>query len=65
MQRLREREIESRLTVSDAEVDHYLATLKAQNAGDSEYSLRTSWCSCPNRPARTRSKAGAAVRKRR
>ena len=37
MQRLREREIESRLTVSDAEVDHYLATLKAQNAGDSEY----------------------------
>ena len=39
MQRLREREIESRLTVSDAEVDHYLATLKAQNAGDSEYQL--------------------------
>ncbi len=39
VQRLREREIESRLTVSDAEVDHYLATLKAQNAGDSEYQL--------------------------
>jgi peptidyl-prolyl cis-trans isomerase SurA len=39
MQRLREREIDSKLTVSDAEVDHYLATLKAQNAGDSEYQL--------------------------
>jgi peptidyl-prolyl cis-trans isomerase SurA len=39
VQRLREREVESRLTVSDAEVDHYLATLKAQNAGDSEYQL--------------------------
>jgi peptidyl-prolyl cis-trans isomerase SurA len=39
VQRLREREIESRLTVSDTEVDHYLATLKAQNTGDSEYQL--------------------------
>jgi peptidyl-prolyl cis-trans isomerase SurA len=39
MQRLREREVDSRLTVSDAEVDHYLATLKAQNAGDAEYQL--------------------------
>lgn len=37
MQRLREREIESRLTVSDAEVANYLATLKAQSLGDSEY----------------------------
>ncbi len=39
VQRLREREVDSKLTVSDAEVDHYLATLKAQNAGDSEYQL--------------------------
>ena len=39
VQRLREREVESHLTVSDAEVDHYLATLKAQNSGDSEYQL--------------------------
>jgi peptidyl-prolyl cis-trans isomerase SurA len=39
VQRLREREVESRLTVSDTEVDHYLATLKAQNSGDSEYQL--------------------------
>ncbi len=39
VQRLREREVESRLTVSDAEVSHYLATVKAQNAGDSEYQL--------------------------
>jgi len=39
VQRLREREVESHLTVSDAEVDQYLATLKAQNAGDAEYQL--------------------------
>jgi peptidyl-prolyl cis-trans isomerase SurA len=39
VQRLREREVESRITVSDAEVEQYLATLKAQNAGDSEYQL--------------------------
>jgi peptidyl-prolyl cis-trans isomerase SurA len=39
MQRLREREVDSRITVSEAEVDLYLATLKAQNAGDSEYEL--------------------------
>lgn len=39
VQRLREREVESRLTVSDAEVDHYLATLKLQNTGDEEYLL--------------------------
>ena len=39
VQRLREREVESRLTVSDAEVDHYLATLKLQDKGDSEYLL--------------------------
>jgi peptidyl-prolyl cis-trans isomerase SurA len=39
VQRLREREVESTLTVSDAEVDLYLAALKAQKTGDSEYQL--------------------------
>jgi peptidyl-prolyl cis-trans isomerase SurA len=39
VQRLREREVESRINVSDAEVEQYLVTLKAQNAGDSEYQL--------------------------
>ncbi|MEO8738168.1 MAG: peptidylprolyl isomerase [Casimicrobiaceae bacterium] len=39
MQRLREREVDSRITVSDSEVDLYMATLKAQNTGDSEYEL--------------------------
>ncbi|HEV7413076.1 MAG TPA: peptidylprolyl isomerase [Casimicrobiaceae bacterium] len=37
VQRLREREIDSKVQVSDAEVDQYLATLKAQNAGETEY----------------------------
>jgi peptidyl-prolyl cis-trans isomerase SurA len=39
IQRVREREVESRITVSDAEVDIYLATLKAQSGGEAEYRL--------------------------
>lgn len=39
LQRLREREVDSKIAVSDAEVDQYLATLKAQNAGETEYRL--------------------------
>ncbi len=39
MQRLREREVDSRITVSDAEVDNFLATQSAQSGGDTEYRL--------------------------
>jgi peptidyl-prolyl cis-trans isomerase SurA len=39
VQRLREREVESRINVNDAEVDNYLATIKAQTGGDAEYRL--------------------------
>jgi peptidyl-prolyl cis-trans isomerase SurA len=39
LQRLREREIDSKITVSDAEVDQYLATLKLQSTGEAEYKL--------------------------
>jgi peptidyl-prolyl cis-trans isomerase SurA len=39
VQRLREREVESRITVSDAEVENYLQTIKAQSGGDAEYRL--------------------------
>jgi len=39
VQRLREREVESRVNVSDAEVDHLLATLDAQAGGEIEYRL--------------------------
>jgi peptidyl-prolyl cis-trans isomerase SurA len=39
VQRLREREVESRITVSDAEVENYLATIKAQSGGEAEYRL--------------------------
>ena len=39
IQRLRDREVDSRLSVSDAEVDHFLATLDAQSGGDVEYLL--------------------------
>jgi peptidyl-prolyl cis-trans isomerase SurA len=40
VQRLREREVDSKIQVTDAEVDQYLATLKVQNTGgDTEYRL--------------------------
>lgn len=37
VQRLREREVEQHIEVSDAEVDNYLATIKAQAGGEAEY----------------------------
>jgi len=39
IQRLRDREVEGRVNVSDAEVDHLLATLEAQTGGQVEYRL--------------------------
>ena len=39
IQRLREREVEGRVSVSDAEVDYLLATMDAQSGGDVEYRL--------------------------
>jgi peptidyl-prolyl cis-trans isomerase SurA len=39
IQRLREREVDSRVQVSEAEVDNYLATIKAQAGGEEEYQL--------------------------
>jgi peptidyl-prolyl cis-trans isomerase SurA len=39
IQRLREREVEARVNVSDAEVDHFLATQDVQSGGDVEYRL--------------------------
>jgi peptidyl-prolyl cis-trans isomerase SurA len=39
LQRLREREVDNRVTVSDSEVENYLAMVKAQAGGESEYRL--------------------------
>ena len=39
IQRLREREVEGRVSVTDAEVDHLLATQEAQAGGEIEYRL--------------------------
>jgi len=39
LQRLREREVESRVGASDAEVDQFLATSAARDGGDAEYLL--------------------------
>ena len=39
VQRLREREVDSKITVSDAEVDAFLSSTPAQTGGDTEYRL--------------------------
>ena len=39
IQRLRDREVDSKISVSDAEVDNFLATLAAQTGGETEYRL--------------------------
>ncbi len=39
VQRLREREVDSKVQVSEAEVDNYLATINAQAGGETEYQL--------------------------
>lgn len=39
IQRLREREVDGRISVSDAEVEYFLATLNAQTGGEVEYRL--------------------------
>ena len=39
VQRLRDREVDSKLSVSDAEVDNFLATVVAQTGGETEYRL--------------------------
>jgi peptidyl-prolyl cis-trans isomerase SurA len=39
MQRMRDREVDSKISVSDAEVDNFLATIKTQTGGETEYKL--------------------------
>jgi peptidyl-prolyl cis-trans isomerase SurA len=39
IQRLREREVDSRVQVSEAEVDNYLATVASQAGGENEYQI--------------------------
>jgi peptidyl-prolyl cis-trans isomerase SurA len=39
IQRLREREVENKVAVTDAELDNYLATVAVQDGGETEYKL--------------------------
>ena len=48
LQRVREREVDSKLNVTDAEVDNYLATVNAQAGGESEYLLSHVYVSMPD-----------------
>ena len=65
VQRLREREVDSHINVSDAEVDNFLPTIKAQSGGEAEYRSRTSSCSSRSRRAPSRSKPSVAAPRRR
>jgi peptidyl-prolyl cis-trans isomerase SurA len=47
IQRVRDREVDSKLTVSDAEVDNYLATVNAQAGGEAEYLLSHIYVTLP------------------
>ena len=47
MQRLRDREVDSKILVTDAEVDNYLATVAAQAGGEREYLLSHIYVSVP------------------
>ena len=47
VQRVREREVDSKLNVSEAEVDNYLATVAAQAGGENEYLLSHIYVTLP------------------
>ena len=47
IQRVRDREVDSKVTVSDAEVDNYLATLASQAGGEDEYLLSHIYVTVP------------------
>jgi peptidyl-prolyl cis-trans isomerase SurA len=65
VQRVREREVDSKVAVSDAEVDNYLATVAAQS-GDEEYQLSHVYVTVPEQAtpdvvAARRGRADAAL----
>jgi peptidyl-prolyl cis-trans isomerase SurA len=47
VQRVREREVDSKVTVSDAEVDNYLATAASQAGGEDEYRISHIYVAVP------------------
>ncbi|HEY3566262.1 MAG TPA: peptidylprolyl isomerase [Casimicrobiaceae bacterium] len=47
IQRVRDREVDSKVSVSDAEVDNYLATLASQAGGEDEYQLSHIYIAVP------------------
>jgi peptidyl-prolyl cis-trans isomerase SurA len=47
IQRVRDREVDSKVTVSDAEVDNYLATVASQGGGEDEYLLSHIYITVP------------------
>jgi len=53
IQRVREREVENKVIVTDAEVDNYLATIAAQAGGEQEYLLSHIYVTVPEQATPT------------
>ena len=53
IQRVRDREVDSKVTVSDGEVDNYLATVASQAGGEDEYLLSHIYISVPEQASPT------------
>ena len=62
VQRLREREVDSKIVVSDAEVDNYLATVAAQAGGEDEYLLSHVYVTVPEQATPDADRGAAQAR---
>ena len=58
IQRVRDREVDSKITVSDAEVDNYLATIASQAGGEDEYRLSHIYITVPEQASPDAVEAG-------
>jgi len=63
--RLKEREVDSKILITDAEIDNYLKTQQNLGGKDDEYSLAHILVLVPSRPARSKSRPSALRRRRR
>ncbi len=64
LQRLREREVDSKIVVTDAEVDNYLATIAAQAGGEKEYLLSHIYVTVPEQASADQIEARQEARRR-
>ena len=66
LSRLREREVDNKIQVTDSEIDLFLARgARRSRPSASSTTSRTSWCACPSRRAPSEIEAARAARARR